>query len=314
MDRTQLGNIRLPRSPLIGRDHELAAIQQYLLQANIPLLTLTGPGGIGKTRLALQAAANVCDQFADGSYVVSLAPVQTPDLVIAAIAEIMGLHETAGRPLQDSLEAHLQHRELLLVLDNFEHVAAAAPRLASLLVSCPGLKLLVTSRVILHLYDEHEFPVPCLSLPDDSRLASMQAAQVGALAHYAAIQLFIQRAIAAKPDFVFDASNAAAVAEICLRLDGLPLAIELAAARIKLFPAPALLARLEQRLSLLTGGPIDLPLRQRTLRDEIGWSYDLLSAAEQRLFRRLAVFAGGFTLHAAQVVGESDGQPRRRHC
>jgi predicted ATPase/DNA-binding CsgD family transcriptional regulator len=301
-------NLLLPRSPLIGRDHELAAVQHLLLQEKVGLLTLTGPGGIGKTRLALQVAANLLDHFVDGVYFVSLAPIRDVDLVIPAIAQTLGVREAGTRSLLESLQAYLRDRQLLLVLDNFEQVVAAAPLVADLLATCQRLKTLVTSRAMLHLYGEHEFPVPPLALPDPKRRAAGETDLVASVAHYAAVELFVQRALAAQPDFALTAINAAVVAEICIGLDGLPLAIELAAARIKLFSPPALLARLQQRLTLLTGGAHDLPSRQRTLRDEIAWSYDLLTAAEQTLFRRLAVFVGGFTLEAAQAVGDADGR------
>jgi predicted ATPase/DNA-binding NarL/FixJ family response regulator len=295
------------RSPLLGRDHELAVIQHLLLQEEVGLLTLTGPGGIGKTRLALQVAANLLDHFVDGVYFVSLAPIRDPALVVMAIAQTVGMHEAAGQPLLESLRDYLHERELLLVLDNFEQVVAAAPSVAALLTHCQRLKVMVTSRAPLHLYGEHEFPVPPLALPDLQHISGQGEEVVTNLAQVAAITLFLQRARAVKPDFALTATNAVAVAEICIRLDGLPLAIELAAARVKLFAAPALLTRLQQRLTLLTSGSADLPLRQRTLRDEIAWSYELLAAGEQRLFRRLAVFVDGCTLEAAQAVGNTDG-------
>jgi predicted ATPase/DNA-binding CsgD family transcriptional regulator len=299
-------NLALPRSPLVGRDHQLAAVQQLLLQEEVGLLTLTGPGGIGKTRLALQVAINLLDHFVDGVYFVSLAPIREPELVSAAIAQTLGMREVGGRPLQESLHDYLRDKQLLLVLDNFEQVVAAAPVVGTLLTACRRLKALVTSRTTLHLYGEHEFPVPPLALPDPKRLVQLAAASVTSLAQYAAVDLFCQRAVAVKPDFALTATNAADVAQICIGLDGLPLAIELAAARLKLFSPSALLARLQQRLALLTGGPHDLPARQRTLRDEIAWSYDLLAPGEQTLFRRLAVFVGGFTLEAAQAVGDGE--------
>lgn len=322
-ERTPDNNLSLPRSPLIGRDHEVATVQQLLLQDQVGLLTLTGPGGIGKTRLAMQVAANLLDHFVDGVYFVSLAPISEPNLVGAAIAQTLGVRETAGRSLQESLRAYLRDRQLLLVLDNFEQILAAAPLVSALLTACRRLKTLVTSRAPLHLYGEQEFPVPPLALPildfrfeildsdasitDQSKIKHQTSKiDTASLNEYAAIELFCQRASAAKPDFTLTNSNAADVAKICIDLDGLPLAIELAAARIKLFSPSALLVRLHQRLPLLTGGPHDLPTRQRTLRAEIAWSYELLTAVEQTLFRRLAVFVGDFTLAAAQAIGNAD--------
>ncbi|MEZ4862005.1 MAG: LuxR C-terminal-related transcriptional regulator [Caldilineaceae bacterium] len=297
---TAQNNLTLPRTPLIGRDHEVATLQHLLLQEQVGLLTLTGPGGIGKTRLALQVAANLLDHFVDGVYVVSLAPISDPELVSATIAQTLCVREAAGRPLQESLQDYLRDKQLLLVLDNFEQILAAAPLVSTLLTSCRRLKVLVTSRAALHLYGEQEFPVPPLALPDAKRLTA-------SLSEYAAIDLFCQRAKSVKPDFALTPDNALDIAKICIGLDGLPLAIELAAARIKLLSPAALLARLDQRLTLLTGGAHDLPTRQRTLRDEIAWSYDLLTPEEQTLFRQLSVFAGGFTLEAAQAVGNAQG-------
>jgi predicted ATPase len=252
-------NLSLPRSPLIGRDREVATVQQLLLQEQVGLLTLTGPGGIGKTRLAMQVAANLLDHFVDGVYFVSLAPIRDPSLVGAAIAQTLGVREAAGHSLAETLQTYLKERQLLLVLDNFEQVVAASALVGDLLNTCRRLKTLVTSRATLHLYGEQEFPVPPLALPDAKRLTT-------SLSDFAAIDLFCQRARAVKPDFTLTAANAADVAKVCIDLDGLPLAIELAAARIKLFSPSALLARLNQRLTLLTGGPHDLPARQRTHR------------------------------------------------
>ncbi len=227
--------------------------------------------------------------------------------MLVAIAETLGIREVGGQPLLETLQAYLEHRQMLLVLDNFEQVVAAAPLLAPLLAQCGQLKTLVTSRATLHLYGEQEFPVPPLALPDAKRLNAIGEELAPKLAQVASLTLFVQRAMAVQPNFVLDASNIAVVAKICIGLDGLPLAIELAAAKIKLFSPPALLARLQQRLTLLTGGPQDSPARQRTLRDEIAWSYDLLAPNEQALFRRLAVFVGGFTLEAAQAVCNAAG-------
>jgi predicted ATPase len=278
-----------------------------LLQEQVGLLTLTGPGGIGKTRLALQVAVNLLDHFVDGVYFVSLAPISDLDLVSATIAQTLGVREAPGRSVQESLQAYLRDKQLLLVLDNFEQILPAASLVSTLLTICPRIKLLVTSRATLHLYGEQEFPVAPLALPDAKRLLTLAKEPVADQSEFAAIDLFCQRARAIKPDFMLTSANAADVAKLCLGLDGLPLALELAAARIKLFSPATLLARLNQRLTLLTGGPQDLPLRQRTLRAEIAWSYDLLTPDEQTLFRRLAVFVGGFTLEAAQAVGNAQG-------
>jgi predicted ATPase/DNA-binding CsgD family transcriptional regulator len=286
----------------IGREKEMALVAQLLRRDDVRLLTLTGPGGIGKTRLGLQVAAELTDQFADGVVFVNLASVGDPALVVPTIAQTLGVQESATRPLLDILQAMLQEKLLLLVLDNFEQVVGAAVEVAALLARCPRLTVLVTSRAALHLSGEHRFPVPPLVLPNPRRLPDLVA-----LSQYEAVALFIARAQAARPEFQVSNATAPAVAEICVRLDGLPLAIELAAARITLLPPQALLARLGQRFTLLTSGTQDAIRRHQTLRNTIAWSYDLLEASEQRLFRRLCVFVGGMTLSAVEAVSAALG-------
>ena len=290
-------NLPVQLTPLIGRGQEVAAVQHLLQREHVRLVTLTGPGGTGKTRLGLQVAAELCDPFTDGVYFVNLAPISDPAFVIPTIAQTLGLREVAGQPLLEHVKGELQQKQLLLVLDNFEQVVRAAPQLVDLLAACPKLKLLVTSREVLHVRAEHEFAVPPLALPDPTHLP-----ELAELSHYAAVTLFIERAQAARPDFQVTTANARAIAEICVHLDGLPLAIELAAARIKLLPPQALLARLGQRLALLTSGARDMPKRQQTLRNTIAWSYNLLDAQEQQLFQRISVFAGGCPLEAIEAV------------
>jgi predicted ATPase/transcriptional regulator with XRE-family HTH domain len=290
-------------TPLVGREREVAVVRQWLLQPATRLLTLTGTGGVGKTRLALQVAAELRDAgaFADGVVFVALEAVRDPGLVLATIARALGIIVVDGQALIERLKAELHAKHLLLMLDNFEQVGAAAPLLADVLAAAPRLTLLVTSRVVLRLSAEQEYLVPPLRLPDPARLPP-----VDELAQTEAVALFVQRAKASTPAFALTAENAAAVAAICARLDGLPLAIELAAARVKLFTPEALLPRLERRLQVLTGGARDLPLRQQTLRDTLAWSHGLLTPAEQLLFRCLAVFAGGCTIEAAErVCGEA---------
>jgi predicted ATPase/class 3 adenylate cyclase len=288
-------NLPVQLTSLIGRSQEVGEVAQLLSEGR--LLTLTGAGGSGKTRLALQVAAELVERFRDGVFFVALAPITDPGLVASTIARALGIVEAAGRPIVDSLKDYLPGKSLLLVLDNFEQVIAAAPLVAELLAAGSELKILVTSREGLHLRGEREYPVPPLALPDLSRRPSLES-----LSRYASVELFIQRAQAVKPGFQFTADTAPAVAEVCTRLDGLPLAIELAAARIKLLPPRAMLARLENRLEFLTGGPRDLPARQRTLRNAIAWSYDLLDDSEQQFFRRLSVFVGGCTVAAVEAV------------
>ena len=289
----------LPTQPtaLVGRQAELSQIENRLNTDVVRLLTLTGPGGTGKTRLALQSAADLIESFPDGAYFVDLSPIREPESIFTAIARTIGLSETGDRPLIDELRRQLKDQRKLLILDNFEQVMDAAVLIAELLQHCPKLKLLVTSREPLRVRGEHLYPVPPLSIPK----ADLRQQTVEQIAQYAAVQLFVERAQAARPDFELTSENAAAVTEICIRLDGLPLAIELAAARVRLFSPQALHERLGNRLKLLRGGARDLPKRQQTLRGTIEWSYELLDEGEQLLFELLSVFSG-CTFEAVEAV------------
>jgi predicted ATPase len=290
-------NLPIQPTALIGREKVVGTLCELLRRPEVRLLTLSGPAGVGKTRLGLQVAAELSDLYTDGVYLVPLAPLSDPALVLPMMIQTLGIRETDHQPLLEGLKDWLKEKQLLLLLDNFEQVASAALQVAELLAACPKLKVLVTSRVMLHVRAEHEFAVPPLSVPNPKRLPDLLD-----LSQYEAVQLFIARALAVKPDFAVTTTNAPALAGICARLDGLPLAIELAAARVKYFPLQALLTRLERGLSVLVGGALDLPARQQTLRGAIAWSYDLLAPEEQSLFRRLAVFVDGWTLEAAEAV------------
>jgi predicted ATPase len=297
-------NLPVPRTAFIGREHEATALRQLLARDDVRLVTLTGPGGIGKTRLALQVAGEIGYQFPSGVCFVSLSVVGEPGLIASAIAQAAGVREAGNQSTQESMKDYLGglDQPMLLVLDNFEHLVSAAPVISDLLSVGPQLKIVVTSQSPLHVYGEHEFPVPPLALPDPKSLGPLHV-----LSRLPAIALFVERARAVKHDFTLTNENATAVAAVCARLDGLPLAIELAAARIKLLSPSAMLARLESCLNLLTGGARDLPTRQQTLRGTVDWSYGLLNPAEQTLFRRLSVFIGGCTLEAVEAVCDTSG-------
>ncbi|MGN6699971.1 MAG: ATP-binding protein, partial [Thermomicrobiales bacterium] len=297
-------NLPVPPTPLVGREREVAAVSALLRAPAARLVTLTGPGGVGKTRLGLLVAAGLADDFRDGVAFVPLAAVSDPALVVPAIAAALGVREVVGQPLAATLAAFLRARRLLLLLDNVEQVLPAAAALADLLAACPAVTLLVTSRAALRIAAEREYVVPPLDLP-----APQSALTPDALWRNEAVRLFVERARSVVPAFRATAADAHAIAAICCRLDGLPLAIELAAARSRLLAPPALLARLERRLALLTGGGADLPARQQTLRGTLDWSYLLLGPDDQALFARLAVFVGDWTLEAAEAVcGDSGGR------
>ena len=294
-------NLPAQTTPLVGRTVELDALRMLLADHDVRLITLTGPGGSGKTRLALHAAAEAVELFPHGVWLVALEAVQDAALLLPTIAQTLGLFDSGGRPLEAAIQEHLGGQRVLLVLDNFEQLLEAARTVGDLLDRLPGVQVVVTSRVRLRIAAEHAFPVSPLAVPDPSSLPALDV-----LSQYDSVALFLERARAVAPGFAVTEENAPAVAELCVRLDGLPLAIELAAARIKLLPPLALLARLGRRLDVLRGGARDRPERQQTLRATLDWSFELLDANEQRLFASLSVFVGGFRLDAAEAVCDAD--------
>ncbi len=315
--RSLRDELPVPRDRLVDRTAETALARRLLRDRKVGLVTLTGPGGSGKTRLALHLAARLRDSFVDGVVFVPMASLTLDSQIAPAIARTLGLPASSEPTDPETLTEYLKPRQILLVLDNFEHLLGAAPLVSELLEHCPQLKILVTSRAPLHIRGEHELPVPPLAVPEGPRLATR-----GQWGQYPAVELFVARAREVQPNFAVTEETAPAIAEICMRLDGLPLAIELAAARIKVLPPREMLARLERRLPVLTGGSRDLPTRQQTLRDTIEWSYKLLSEREQSLFRRLSVFVGGFALDAAKAIwpsgangaGDGMGSPAAEDC
>jgi predicted ATPase/DNA-binding CsgD family transcriptional regulator len=292
-----LWKVPIVLTPLVGREQDTAAVCALLVHPEVRLLTLLGAGGIGKTRLAIQVATQLRERFADGVCFVALAPIRDPNLLPSFIAHELGLQEGGAQLLVETVKAWLGDKQMLLLLDNFEQLVSAAPLLEDLLKACPRLAIVVTSREVLHIHAEHLFPVPPLALPELAQLPEREE-----LAEYASVALFLQRAQTIKLDFQLTPANGRAIAEICVRLDGLPLALELAAARVRVLPPQALLSRLSQRFQVLTGGPRTMPERQQTLRNTLQWSYDLLDAQEQRLFRRLSVFVGGCNLQAVDAL------------
>lgn len=305
--RTRLPLLPTPPTPLLGRAHDVARVRALLARADVRLMTLVGTGGVGKTRVALQVAAGLHTAFRDGVVFVALAAIRDSDLVLPTIAHTLGVTLSGSAPLEERLNDYLRDRQLLLVVDNLEHLLPAAPRIAALVANAPQVQVLLTSRARLHLQGEHDVPLPPLDLPDPQQRARWSAVT---LAQIPAVALFVARAQAVNPSFVLTDANAVAVADVCARLDGLPLAIELAASRITLLPPLALLARLGDQRTLLQGGAVDAEPKQQTLQATLDWSYNLLTAAEQVLFARLAVFVGGWTLAAAEAICQGpDDQP-----
>jgi predicted ATPase/class 3 adenylate cyclase len=300
---TRPNNLSTQLTQFIGRQDDVDAVRALIERPEVRLVTITGPGGMGKTRLALQVGADMLDAFRDGVFVVTLDTLTDAALVLPAIAHVFGLRESPDTPVTATLTGHLQSKQVLLVLDNLEQVIESSRFIGQLLVVCPEVKVLATSRVRLQLRGEREYPLQPLALPDSWRRATPSS-----LSHYESVRLFVERAQEVKPSFIVTNDNAPAVAEICARLDGLPLAIELAAARVRMLPPEALLKRLAERLPLLTGGARDLPERQQTLRGAIAWSYELLGEEDRALFRRISVFAGGTTLEAIEAVAVDEGQ------
>ena len=290
-------NLPVPPTSFIGWAAEVDRLRALFQKPDVRLVTIIGPGGAGKTRLSLQVAGRLVETFKEGVFFVALGTIRDPHLVETTIAQALGVTETDDLSLTESLTTYLKDRHILLVLDNFEHVLRAASLVSDLLEAAPHLKILVTSRAVLRLYGEHEFEVPPLALPDLKHPSSPAE-----LAQSPSVTLFIERACAVQPDFSLNSHNAPAVAELCIHLDGLPLAIELAAARIKLFSPQAMATRLSNRLALLTDGAQNLPQRQQTMRGTLDWSYELLTAEEKAVFTRLGVFMGGCTLDAIESV------------
>jgi predicted ATPase/transcriptional regulator with XRE-family HTH domain len=294
--------VPLPLTRLIGREHEVSILCDVLTASDYRLVTLTGPGSVGKTRLALAVAAQLTERFADGVWIVELAPLADAALLPAAIAQVLGVRAHGSQPLIEVLATYLRAKSLLLVVDNFEHLVHGTPFVTQLLRAAPNVKVLATSRAPLRLHGEREVPVAPLAVPDLVRHEPVER-----VLQYDAVRLFVARAQDAVPGFTLTKETAPEVAGICARVDGLPLAIELAAARVRLLPLAALLSRLERRLPLLTGGARDAPARHQTLRDTIAWSYALLTASAQQLFRRLTVFTGGISLEAAEQIANLEG-------